>query len=105
MGGGRPPSGGLAAGSAQSRATVLFYLHLIDPHAPYEPQGTYDKMFVGDEHYDPAVKVEVRGKTERGTPSVGFRASHGSKIVTIWPSTSHSTMLRFERSTLASAAF
>jgi arylsulfatase A-like enzyme len=48
------------------------YLHLIDPHAPYEPKGTYDEMFVGDEHYDPAVKVEVRGRDRLWDAVGGF---------------------------------
>ena len=39
----------------------FLYVHLIDPHAPYEPRS-YDRVFVGDDHYDATRTVEVKDR-------------------------------------------
>lgn len=35
----------------------FMWIHYTDPHGPYDPPAPNDRLFVGDEHYDPTRKV------------------------------------------------
>jgi arylsulfatase A-like enzyme len=37
----------------------FLWVHLIAPHAPYEPRKPFHEMFVGDAYYDPSRKVAL----------------------------------------------
>jgi arylsulfatase A-like enzyme len=50
----------------------FLYVHMVDPHAPYVPKGRFNEFFVGDDHYDPTIKVEVRGKEQMWDAVGGF---------------------------------
>ena len=54
----------LAAGLDPERPWFL-WIHYLDPHFPYTPPEPFADRFVGDEHYDPTVKVDIDRSTAR----------------------------------------
>jgi arylsulfatase A-like enzyme len=43
----------------------FLWVHYLDPHFPYTPPPAFADRFVGDEHYDPAVRIDIHYHRQR----------------------------------------
>lgn len=49
------------------------WIHYLDPHAPYTPPEGFRDRFVGDEHFDPSVTIDVSKESgRRQMTGIGF---------------------------------
>ncbi len=44
---------------------TFLWIHYIDPHSPYRPEGEHRDRFQGDEHFRPGKEIKVERKTHR----------------------------------------
>ncbi len=56
---------GDGSGENGRRRPYFFWVHYLDPHAPYRPPPAYRDRFQDDEHFDPSQKVLVDATRER----------------------------------------
>jgi arylsulfatase A-like enzyme len=49
----------------------FLWVHYLDPHFPYTPPGEWADRFQGDEHFDPAVKIDVTDRPRQQMMGIG----------------------------------
>ena len=51
----------------------FLWVHYLDPHFPYAAPEPWRDRFVGDEHYDPTVRLEIADQPRREMLELGFQ--------------------------------
>ncbi|HEV8578186.1 MAG TPA: sulfatase [Thermoanaerobaculia bacterium] len=59
------------------RRPFFLWLHYFDPHAPYEPPGALDEMFVGDRYFDPARRAPLHTRKRRDLGGIPVQSRLG----------------------------
>ena len=60
-------------GSIDPTRPTFLWVHYLDPHHPYAPPAAWRDRFVGDDHYDPTIKLDITGSPDQEMVKIGRR--------------------------------
>lgn len=57
----------------------FLWLHYFDPHARYQPPSPFDRMFVGDRHFDPSWQMPLQTEVRKDLGGIPITANLGGE--------------------------